>query len=103
MSSFTSFLKKYAGEITSVGDVINTVLSVLPIGGTEKAKIQAVVTKLDNAAENILAGLDGITEPSGVSAKDVADQVRAAEIRVKKVTDALNKKIVELETAAKKS
>lgn len=58
MSSFASFLKKYAGEALSIGEALTTVLEGLALSPKQATAVRATIDKLEAAAESITGSLD---------------------------------------------
>lgn len=63
--SFGKFLKKYASEISVVGDALGTIANVIPLNSKDKEKVAGAIQTTANAAKSIEATVESIQDISG--------------------------------------
>lgn len=73
MSSFGSFLSKYADEALSIGKALTTVLEGLALSPTQADKVNETIAKLEAASANIQEVLATTPEKTviKISQKDI--------------------------------
>lgn len=60
LEAFKSFLSKYAGEVLSIAEALNTTVGGIALSNADRAVVQEVIDKLQAAASSILGGIDNI-------------------------------------------
>lgn len=73
MSSFGSFLSKYADEALAIGKALTTVVEGLALSPAQAAKVNDTITKLETASANIQEVLKTAPEKTviKISQKDI--------------------------------
>lgn len=79
MSKFAKFLAHYAGEAVKVAEALGSIASGIALPNVERDKVNDTIGALTDAATNILAGIDKITDPViKIEKKDIEAAVAAA-------------------------
>lgn len=60
LEAFKTFLSKYAGEVLSIAEALNTTVGGIALSNADRAVVQEVIDKLQAAASSILGGIDDI-------------------------------------------
>ena len=98
LSDFTGFIKKYAGELSSVSGVLKSVIGALPLPAALKTQIAGILQQLHDASERINEAADGlggveIQPPVVVKKSDIEAVVNA--VLPALVTAAVDKALAE--------
>jgi tRNA A37 threonylcarbamoyladenosine dehydratase len=80
LSALKGFLTQHSSELRVLTGVVAQVVDALPIGQQDKAKADAALEALNNAADNIAAAVAGIKSGPTVTVKksDILAAVRDA-------------------------
>lgn len=79
LSSAAKFTARYADEAVSIATALRAILPALPIGASDKAKVNATIDQLENAANNITEFLNGENDFSPQVVVKESDVLKAVE------------------------